>query len=231
MLETLLVLVSAHFIADFLLQPDWLEQRKKKTWANFAHAALVAGLGYIFLQQWMAWILPVLVFVSHGLIDALKQFFQDTWRSFCLDQAAHMGSIFTVLFICLGYGFVEPFYGVGLKWMVLVAGFATSVQGAGFLVGKVTGKLQEENELAGKMKGLKNGGKMIGQLERVLIFLFIMIGQPTGIGFLVAAKSILRFGEAKDDQQLAEYILIGTLLSFGLAIAAASLTKAVVGMI
>ena len=44
------------------------------------------------------------------------------------------------------------------------------------------------------------------------------------IGFLVAAKSILRFEEAKK-QKLAEYILIGTLLSFSLAIALASATK------
>jgi hypothetical protein len=46
-------------------------------------------------------------------------------------------------------------------------------------------------------------------------------------GFVVAAKSVLRFGEARNDQKLAEYILIGTLLSFGLAIVAASVTKRV----
>jgi hypothetical protein len=40
----------------------------------------------------------------------------------------------------------------------------------------------------------------------------------------VAAKSILRFEEAKK-QNLAEYILIGTLFSFSLAIALASVTK------
>lgn len=45
-----------------------------------------------------------------------------------------------------------------------------------------------------------------------------------GIGFLVAAKSILRFEEAKK-QKLAEYVLIGTLLSFSLAIALATATK------
>ena len=48
--------------------------------------------------------------------------------------------------------------------------------------------------------------------------------EPAGIGFLVAAKSILRFEEAKD-QKLAEYVLIGSLLSFSIAIALSAVTK------
>jgi hypothetical protein len=73
------------------------------------------------------------------------------------------------------------------------------------------------------VNGLKQGGATIGNLERTLIFLLILIGQPGAIGFLVAAKSILRFEEAKK-QELAEYVLIGTLLSFTLAIALTYLT-------
>ena len=65
---------------------------------------------------------------------------------------------------------------------------------------------------------LPNGGRLIGQLERALIFLLVFIGQAGAIGFLVAAKSILRFEEARK-QKHAEYVLIGTLLSFSLAIA------------
>lgn len=112
--------------------------------------------------------------------------------------------------------------------MLLFAGFSVSVHAAGFLVGKVAAKLQKENHLEDKLTGLKDGGRLIGQLERCLIFLFILMGQPGGIGFLVAAKSILRFSEAKESQKLAEYVLIGTLLSFGLAIASASLALALI---
>ncbi|MFV0501856.1 MAG: hypothetical protein ACK5MH_09735 [Bacteroidales bacterium] len=47
----------------------------------------------------------------------------------------------------------------------------------------------------------------------------------SGIGFLLAAKSIFRFGDLKDskDRKLTEYILIGTLLSFAVAIATGQL--------
>jgi hypothetical protein len=50
------------------------------------------------------------------------------------------------------------------------------------------------------------------------------IGQAGGIGFLGAAKSILRFEEAKK-QKLAECVSMGTLLSFSLAIALTSATR------
>ena len=82
-----------------------------------------------------------------------------------------------------------------------------------------------EEDLSGN--GLRGGGAQIGRLERALIFLFLLMGQPNGIGFLIAAKSILRFEEAKK-QHLAEYILIGTLWSFGLAIGLGWVTRSLI---
>lgn len=114
-----------------------------------------------------------------------------------------------------------PSGGLLYSAVILLAGFLVTVFGSGVLVARVAGHIVDENGL--QLDGLKNGGRMIGQLERALIFLLILIGQPGGIGFLVAAKSILRFEEAKK-QPVAEYVLIGTLLSFTLAIAFSVLT-------
>jgi hypothetical protein len=73
--------------------------------------------------------------------------------------------------------------------------------------------------------GLRDGGRQIGLLERGLIFALILLGQPLGVGFLIAAKSILRFGTATRDQRTAEYVIIGTLASFGWAILTAEATR------
>jgi hypothetical protein len=72
-------------------------------------------------------------------------------------------------------------------------------------------------------RGLPQAGRIIGQMERLLIFMMVFSGEPGGIGFLVAAKSIFRFGELKDpsNRMEAEYILIGTLISFVYGIAVA----------
>ena len=78
-------------------------------------------------------------------------------------------------------------------------------------------------------QGNQGGGSLIGQLERALIFAFVLVGYLEGIGFLVAAKSILRFKNT-EEQKMAEYVLIGTLMSFALAIALASATKWAMGL-
>jgi len=69
-------------------------------------------------------------------------------------------------------------------------------------------------------KSLPNAGKYIGIIERLFVLIFIMLGRWEGVGLLIAAKSVFRFNDLKESnsRQLTEYILIGTLISFGLAI-------------
>ncbi|NMF33926.1 DUF3307 domain-containing protein [Flammeovirga yaeyamensis] len=67
---------------------------------------------------------------------------------------------------------------------------------------------------------LVDAGQWIGILERILILTFVLNGDLRSIGFLLTAKSVFRFGDLKGgkDRQMTEYILIGTLISFSLAI-------------
>lgn len=67
---------------------------------------------------------------------------------------------------------------------------------------------------------LAKAGRYIGILERLFVFIFVATNHWEAIGFLLAAKSVFRFGDltSSKDRKLTEYILIGTLLSFGLAI-------------
>lgn len=76
-------------------------------------------------------------------------------------------------------------------------------------------------------ESLSNAGKFIGMLERLLVFIFIVTGHWEGIGFLLAAKSVFRFGDLKEskDRKMTEYILIGTLLSFSIALTVGLLLK------
>lgn len=68
---------------------------------------------------------------------------------------------------------------------------------------------------------LVSAGKYIGILERLFVFTFVVTGNWDAIGFLLAAKSVFRFGDLKEskDKKLTEYILVGTLLSFSIAVA------------
>lgn len=60
--------------------------------------------------------------------------------------------------------------------------------------------------------GLKGAGALIGFLERVLTLTFVLLGDYTAIALVFAAKSIARYKKL-EDQDFAEYYLIGTFAS------------------
>jgi predicted permease len=104
-----------------------------------------------------------------------------------------------------------------VRVLILVVGGLITVLGTGRFIGWYLSRFDDELE---KSTGLKEGGRLIGLTERALIFAFIWTGVPTAIGLLITAKSILRFGDVTDAERRkhAEYVIIGTLMSFAIAV-------------
>ncbi|MFW6061741.1 MAG: hypothetical protein ACOC93_02930 [Planctomycetota bacterium] len=69
-------------------------------------------------------------------------------------------------------------------------------------------------------------GRLIGMLERVFVFGFVLSGQYVALGFVLAAKGFARFRKM-DDRDFAEYVLIGTLASMVAASAVALGVRAI----
>ena len=61
-----------------------------------------------------------------------------------------------------------------------------------------------------------NAGALIGNLERWLILVFVLLHHYEALGLLIAAKSIIRFGDS--ETRRTEYVLAGTLLSIFIAV-------------
>lgn len=72
-----------------------------------------------------------------------------------------------------------------------------------------------------------NRGRVIGALERLMTFFFVLKGAYGALGFLIAAKGMTRFKQL-DDREFAEYFLIGTFLSIILAGSAALVTQCLI---
>ncbi len=106
-----------------------------------------------------------------------------------------------------------------LDVLLTILGFIAVTRPASYFISRVMGQwtLQVAN---GEGSSLTSGGTAIGYLERILILLLIQVDQWEAIGFLLAAKGILRFNELtqKDHRSSSEYVVLGTLLSFLLAI-------------
>ena len=99
---------------------------------------------------------------------------------------------------------------------------SVTVQINGEIVDSTKGTESEKEKKGDKKQEDEHGkfhsGKLIGYLERCLILIFVVLSQYEAIGFLIAAKSILRFGEASSGTEKSEYVLAGTLLSLAFAL-------------
>jgi hypothetical protein len=104
-----------------------------------------------------------------------------------------------------------------LHYVIILVLYIIQVQPIGWLMKKLTRRWREEIEVPGAERdSLASAGLWIGALERLLIVTFVLMHEYSAIGFLIGAKSLLRFGDASkiNARKQSEYILIGTLLSF-----------------
>lgn len=69
-----------------------------------------------------------------------------------------------------------------------------------------------------------NRGKYIGNLERLMILFVVLVGSYETIGFIIAGKGLIRAKEF-EDRDFAEYFLIGTFTSVGIAIVVGLIIK------
>jgi len=78
-------------------------------------------------------------------------------------------------------------------------------------------KLYPEGEKRTEITNTVMTGRMIGILERALVFIFVIANNLSGIPFILTAKSLARFKQL-NDRDFAEYYLIGTLFSVLIAL-------------
>jgi hypothetical protein len=218
--ESLAALLLAHVLADFLFQTNWMVANKRALLPLAAHIGVVLATA-IAATGTVHPVLFALAFAHLG-IDLVKTHAgAKGLLPFVLDQAAHLATLAVA-------AAVAPDLWVNGLWavqtwlpaaMALVAGFILATRAGGFAMALLMAPWGDVG-----LGGLPGGGRIIGLLERGLIFVLVLTGQAEGIGFLIAAKSVLRFGAVKEEGRLSEYVIIGTLASFGWAILAATAT-------
>ena len=77
---------------------------------------------------------------------------------------------------------------------------------------------ESKNESKNDSKKDNNAGRFIGTVERIVMLIFLAIGQYSAIGLVLTAKSIARYDRISKEKDFAEYYLLGTLISTVLVI-------------
>ncbi len=221
----LIKLFLAHIIGDFFLQPQkWVKEKEKmklKSPKLYIHVVIHLILMFVLLWDITLWPIIITIGISHFIIDAVKLSLQKKKTKrlwFFADQALHIGSILIAYFMFVNSDFsIENYLTEQHILLITCLLFLTIpvsiIMKTIFLKWDITA-LTEGNE------SLEDAGKYIGILERVLVFTFVILNHWEAVGFLITAKSVFRFGDLKESKhrKLTEYILIGTLISFGIAI-------------
>jgi len=224
---TLIPFLLIHILCDFYLQPKkWVNAKQQNTYRApelYLHSLL----------HGIALLVPAIVldFGWHSTVClvavvAISHFFIDLWKVstpngnqlsyFVIDQALHVSVLAAFSFYMVdGLTIVtvikhDKFSNV----IMIVVAYLLILKPTSIVIGSIL-KKYPISDLNSDASGLVAGGMLIGYLERVLILTFTLVGSYAAVGFVLAAKSIFRFGELNksDDRSMTEYVLIGSLVS------------------
>lgn len=238
-MELLILLLAAHFVGDFYLQKlSWVKCRNKNHYKSsglFKHV-LTHTVLYIlvfifsnvsFLQALLA---VTVISITHLIVDLWKSYQKHNLTYFLIDQLIHIAIISIIWAYLSGYNIAQTkAFIVNLLTpnnLIIAMAYLLVCRPASIIIAlalkKHTDNLIHENmnKDTDTNIGLVSAGAWIGYIERCLAVSFIFMGQFAGIGFLVATKTIFRFGDLtkSKDMKLTEYMMIGTLISYTIAI-------------
>ena len=238
-LPLLLLLLLAHVLGDFVFQKTaWIDERYEKHLFSrrlYAHAAIHGLLSLTVLWIWLMpswqWVgIAVIIGGTHFAIDLAKSYTAPgriSW--FVIDQLLHLLVIGLVwLGISNQWNLLDRAveFALSTRVLVILTSYVVVIWPFSIVIGLVCKTWTADID---GLESLANAGKRIGQLERFLVLTFILVDQFAAIGFLLAAKSILRFGDTKEanHRKINEYILVGTMTSFSITIAFGLLVRSI----
>ena len=213
----------AHLLADFTLQPQrWCDKKESKLISkeHIYHVLVVFVFSWILSFHVSFWWASLLIATSHFGFDMLKSFLYKNnigrKQLFFIDQILHIAIIiYAVYLFSIKTSMHSPIPITANTGFIIFALVACTKPSNIFIK-----KFMESQNIIRKSKNeddLLRAGRIIGSLERLITFALILFDQFAAVGFIIAAKSILRFRDTQTAKT--EYLLIGTLLSFGIAIA------------
>lgn len=241
-----ILLLLAHILGDFYIQTGKMAEEKEKSlkWvlihcAYYWGIMILLGLSMIsrkiILGATVAaafhLLIDVIKFVYMSSINKKGQRTQITERNiFFIDQLLHCVCLIGVAYWEVrsniqtnGWRIIEDFFNiVGISENMVVSWILVLLvihKPANIAIQKLLAIYKPVGNI-GDNKEANNAGRFIGTLERIIMLIFLSIGQYSAIGLVLTAKSIARYDRISKEKDFAEYYLLGTLISTVVAIVA-----------
>lgn len=223
----LVPLLIAHLLTDFALQTNTMVREKsgknfRSVWL-YIHAGIAGITAYVLAAIWnpqmwgyheIFWVTAI----THLFIDGWKNALSDPNRPvfFLLDQAFHYAVIAGLCVWVIGW---DSAGGIIRAWPLREAGIIA----VGLFFITTPAGITLEITTGNWKKGvgpddLPDLGYIIGILERIAVYVLVLMQQFTLAGFVVAAIAVFYYGHISQKKQAAGYLLAKTLLSITIAI-------------
>lgn len=234
-------LILTHLLADFYWQPmSWVNDRNThhfKAKKLYFHVSIhaVSSLAVLILWEytfgwqdhWRVIFATLIIAITHYFIDLVKSYSSKGVIPFLLDQIAH---VFVLLAVAIELSDSQQLYQdwwqqlSNLHSVIIICAYLIVLKPSSVFISLSLKRISKDFT---SDDSLPTAGHSIGLLERVLMLTFILLDEFTGVGFLLAAKSIFRFGDLSQskDKQLTEYVMLGTLLSLSVTVFIAIIVK------
>lgn len=240
LLEPFLVLFIAHLIGDFVLQTEPMALKKGHVFSWLMLHALELGLiTWLLCWSFAVWPVVVVVFLTHLIFDWVKPRLKGhPLQWYVVDQLAH---VFTLLLCSVWMVRHMPFVTMPLSSLlppsaqVLVAAYLMILRpltiGMGLFLQPWLNEFSRSTPNAtseGSITGLTRSSEWIGNLERFFVLTSVVAQQEYLVAGLLIAKALMRAPELfkSEHRRRADYIIIGTFGSVGLAFAVGVLANA-----
>lgn len=236
-----------HMLGDYYLQSDKLAKRKNSSYIGLAQHSVIYAIAMmaVIIPILSPGVLAsaAALSVTHFALDLAKTAYirrkskkapwrlqDEGWLLYLMDQGAHIACMLFAAFILSASGaapkalaFAAEFFKIAgvsasacLKWLAILLFIWKP---ANVTIKRVLSRYKPEEEPEPGAT-VRQAGAFIGLLERMIMVIFLSIGQYAAIGLVLTAKSIARYDRISKEKDFAEYYLLGTLLSALLSILA-----------
>ena len=211
----IIMYLIAHFLSDFQLQSQETSDKKNSEMNYLIKHLLGVALPLVIISIMIpsAVDISLLVWLSHAVIDFSKTYLAKLLKltqikSFAIDQILHIICILGFVFL-LWKGQVPAFLENSYLKVILFMVLITKPSNIAFKI--FFERFQPRTQA--KLDTISGAGAMIGNLERIVIGICMVMGQFASVGLVFTAKSIARYDKISKNPVFAEYYLIGSLFS------------------
>lgn len=222
-------LLAGHVLADFIFQSEKMVQCKHRPIWLVLHVLIVILVQFVCLLPFYSFdifMTCIGIGLTHGMIDWLKikvgAKILSSLNNFLVDQFLHL----LVLLCVLAFYFDATILSAGAYSLEAMQAFTRVFLGITMIALLYNGAAATVNMQLRRYKSklpapaqddFRNPARLIGILERMLIFILVLVDQWVCLGLLLLFKATAKSADLRHDAN-SNYFLIGTMNSALIAV-------------